>query len=406
MRLNRSVWRVDFTGMRIMDSLSCEHWEGKGGGPGLWLGIRRHPGVRRVVRRWNGAAKRAFSAVLACLPAAQSISLMELKDVRRVLLVRPNFRIGNTLISARLIPSVQARFPGARIDFLGADKTVPLLEHLGLGRVESVSRACVYRPDRFIALIRRLRRERYDLVIDAGRGSFTAALMALMAGGRVRLGQDRGRLRCFLNVRLNVERRPYIYDGWAAFADAIHPGAVPLPLYRVSPDEREEALRWLGARRFTRDGDVLPFVAVFVGGHLDKRMPVSFWRDVLENLARNGVRLLLFDGPEEKHLVSQCAGVAADDILVVPVQSLRKTAALCEQAAFVVSPDTGTLHLAAALERPTISLLRVDISMKYAPHGRQDQRLMRPSPDDVLAAVMPLWRHAVAAQGASSRQCA
>ena len=49
--------------------------------------------------------------------------------------------------------------------------------------------------------------------------------------------------------------------------------------------------------------------------------------------------------------------------------SIAETAAILERAAVVVSGDSGILHIAVGLDRPTVSLFGSGIAAKWAPRG-------------------------------------
>jgi heptosyltransferase III len=363
--------------------------------PSLLTKFRRSDGARKFGRLIERGIKKALFAVLGRVLPYENRALSELRQVNKVLMVRPNFRIGNTLIAARLIPSIQARFPEARIDFLGAETTLTLLENMGLGKTEALSRSHSYRLFSFLCMILRLRKERYDIAIDCGRGSKTSAVLTSLIGSRYRVGVDRGGGRRLLNVRLSIDRQPHVYDNFAAFARELRGGgeAPAIPYYQVSGREILEAKAWLCDNGLGQNGKPVLFVAVFVGGHLGKRWSGRIWRSFLRKLDAAGVPLLVFSGPEEFALLDEIRELKLQNVFIAPVQKLRPTAALYAQARLVVSPDTGFLHLAAALELPVVSVLQTERSQTYAPKGERDRSLLRPSVDEVVHALTthPDW---------------
>ena len=131
----------------------------------------RGPGGQRVGHATGRAGRQTFGRLLeALLPRAARVSLDEVRDVERVLVVRPNFRIGNTLMTNAIIPALRERFPGARLDYLAGDTTSKLLENLPIDAIHPMSRSYVAKPWEFVALFRRLRSERFDVAVEAGMG--------------------------------------------------------------------------------------------------------------------------------------------------------------------------------------------------------------------------------------------
>jgi hypothetical protein len=125
------------------------------------------------------------------LPIEDNVALADLHDVRSILLVRPNFRLGNALITSPLIAALRERFPGARIDYLGGEGTLAVLDGLPIDDRMPMSRGFVLRPWRFVALFLELRRRRYDLAIEGAMGSFSGGLYVWLSGARHRLGVPR-----------------------------------------------------------------------------------------------------------------------------------------------------------------------------------------------------------------------
>lgn len=341
--------------------------------------------VRRIGKGIEQLAKRCLASALdVVLPMPGNETLDVLHGVRRVLLVRPNFRIGNTLMTAPLVPALAARFPGATIEVLAADTTASLLENLPVDAVHVVSRRFVARPWEFVRLFRTLRGRRFDLAVDGGMGSFSGPLYARLAGARHRIGWSGAGDR-FLTVRLAPARGDHAYDSAPAFSLQLGQWCADRPIYQVSPGEMGEAESLLATTSACSNGVVRPFVALFVGGHLAKRWPAECWMRLAAELARRGARYLVFVGPEEVDLGFR---LEASGHPVMAPGPLRAFAALLARAALVVTPDTGVLHLSVALARPTIALLQQERSLRFRPRGARDVSLMRPTVDDVVRALL------------------
>lgn len=347
----------------------------------------RSPRWQRVGRS-SGLLGRQLGSRLVelVLPVPANRSITELPPARRVLLVRPNFRIGNTILATPLIEALREIFPQAELHVLGAESTRPLLENLSLDAVHVVSRRFILRPWQMVALVRRLRAAHLDVAVEAGMGSFSGGLFAWLSGARFRIGVE-GSASRFLNVRLPRPRPPHVYDRIPTFARSLGAACPGKLVYRVAPEEDAEAARILGtgalAGQHLEDG----FVALFVGGHLDKRLPGQRWLEILSGLDDAGVRFVVLVGPEEHVLQRRLAAHPALARHLVAPQALRLFAALLARAALVVTTDSGPMHLAVALERPTIALLVRERSRRFEPRGSADRVLMSPQADEVLETI-------------------
>lgn len=355
--------------------------------------ISHIPWMQRLGIRLGHLGKRFMGALLdLVVPVPANIAAEDMREVRRVLVVRPNFRIGNTLITSPLVPALRQRFPGATIDWLSGDTTASLLANLPVHQVFTISRRFILRPWQFAGLFLRLRRNRYDVAVEAGMGSFSGGLYAWLSGARYRVGCS-GKGDRFLNVRLPRVETAHVYDSPGAFARLLGSDGPDHPLYVVSDAERQRAEAILAGLDLVHDGAVVPFAAVFVGGHQDKRWPAPQWLEMVRSLAEAGARIAVFLGPEEMHFADRMRDGLGGLAGVVPPQSLRIFAALWSTAALIITPDSGPMHLAAALQVPTIAILQSEHSRNYAPRGSADTVLMRPSVEEAVRAVKahPLW---------------
>jgi heptosyltransferase-3 len=325
-------------------------------------------------------------------PASRTSTLAADTPVHKVLFVHPNFRIGNIVLATALLPVVRARFPGARLDYLAGDVAASLLDGQPIDRVYCISRRFLLAPWGFVALFLRLRREHYDVAVDGGIGSYSGALYALFSGARQRIGYD-GRGSRFLTVCLGPPPRiANAYETAGELARALGVTCQTRPTYHVRPEEDATAKTMLGEWGMVRDGAVPPFLAAFVGGHLGKRWPQARWTELLSRLNEDGVAVVVFIGPEETQY-GRSLSATRPQLRVIPPQPLRLFAALLSHAMLLVTPDSGPMHLAAAVGVPSVALLLQERSRFYAPQGAEDRALFRPECEEVMTALHhhPRW---------------
>jgi heptosyltransferase-3 len=364
--------------------------------------FRRH----RVSRRFGGAAGRLGRQVLgslldAVLPGPGAAGPDALGDVRRVLLVRANFRIGNALMATPLVLALRDRFPGARVDVLVGDTVAPILARLPIDRVYTVSRLQLLAPWRFVALFARLRRERYDVAIEGGFGSFSGGLYAYLTGARHRVGCA-GKADRFLTVRLAELPWGHAYDAAVHMARELGVACSDRPVYRVGPEGAAGAARVLESAGLARGDRTVAYAVLFVGGHEGKRWSADNWLAVAQRLRAAGRRVLIALGPEELASEARFRAELPAEVAIVRPQAFDVFAGILDRATLVATPDSGPMHFAVALGTPTIAVLQAEKSRSYAPRGADDRVLVTPSAEEVaLAAIAhPAWGAAeVAAAG-------
>lgn len=128
-------------------------------------------------------------------------------------------------------------------------------------------------------------------------------------------------------------------------------------------------------------------VGVFVGGHLNKRLPLAFWQTLCDALNAVGIRFFLLIGPEEASLTPALQQHIGRFGYLAPSLPLRTFAAVLGQFPRLITPDTGPMHMAVALGVPVTALLNVTDSQKFAPRSHADQILLSPNTAEVVDAI-------------------
>ena len=163
-----------------------------------------------------------------------------------------------------------------------------------------------------------------------------------------------------------------------SFLERQHPPAPRAIGFRVDPAKAEAA-----ARLLSQHGISGPFVVVcpFAGGKAatadkaDKKWP-GFADFVARGAAELGHPLVIYPGPGEHDDARRLYPAAT----LLDGGDLAIYAALLQRASLVVANDTGPGHLAAALGRPTLSVLGATDAARWAPWGPTVHVLQRQAP--------------------------
>ena len=285
---------------------------------------------------------------LSCQPPFYSLM--------RILLVKTS-SLGDVVHNLPVLSDVHRTFPDARIDWCveEAFADIPRL-HPALDAIIPVSlrrwrkalrHAATWRE--MAAFRQRLRLETYDAILDT-QGLIKSALIARMARG-MRLGYTaevareplaaRFYERCFLippNAHA-VER-----NRWLAAAAFDYPVDLPLD-YGISAPAGK--FSWLNTTSYA--------VLLTATSRDDKLWAEAHWISVAQSLLQQGIMPVFPAGNlVERQRATRLA--EASQAMTAPPLRLRELATLLAGARLVIGVDTGLVHLAAALERPTIAL--------------------------------------------------
>ena len=249
---------------------------------------------------------------------------------------------------------------------------------------------------RVFELVKDVRRRKFDFVIDLHSLSETN-LLGFLSGAPKRLYSRRhGRSLEFLS---NFHPRPpaEVESSTRHLVDRYLDVLIPLG---IKDADRIPQLK----SRKTDDGVVdqilkkakvaagTPLIGLIPGaGHPGRRWPLGKFADLADYLMRNdGVRVLVFAGPEEQTLVSEMRTLFPPNTLIVDRLTIPQLAAALARLAVLVSNDTGPMHIAAAVGTPVVTLLDRPNPHAYVPLGEHHRLLfgqVKDLPTDEVYAV-------------------
>jgi heptosyltransferase I len=272
---------------------------------------------------------------------------------RRFLLLRLG-SLGDVMHALPAASALRDTFPDARIDWVVDPKWARLLS--GNPDLTNVVEADRKTAGGIASTVRRLRAANYTCAIDF-QGLYKSALLAFASGSSRRIGFQRtyareGFASWFYTERLNPRGAHKVeHNLTLAEAAGARKSAPRFPIAIHAEDEARVA-RELGERDITQF-----FVLNPGGGWRSKCWPAERYGELHARIFEKfGLRGVVSYGPGEEDLaqaVIQAAGISAPAAIPLDLGPLM---ALFQRAKFVVSADTGPLHLAAALGTPVVGL--------------------------------------------------
>src|SRR5262249_23969679 len=294
-----------------------------------------------------------------------------LGSVRKVLLIRLNTRLGNLLLVTPALVAVRRALPAAQVDLLCLDHYADLLAgNPDLDCTITLRLRWRLPLVTMLRLVRRLRHEHYDLVIDCGRGSsFLGTALARRSRGGCPVAQGGARYVPAFNG--HVHKRADYDHKVELVLDLLQGLGIPAVTREVvltlsETDHAGAAASWcrLGLP------DAAPVVGVHVGGRGRKRWPLQRFLHLVRTVTGAlHVPVLLFPGPEDRHRIAPVRDCTPAATVVAPALGARAFAAFVARCAVLVCSDSGPMHLAAAVGVPTVAIFSTRQSLQYRPRG-------------------------------------
>jgi heptosyltransferase I len=217
----------------------------------------------------------------------------------------------------------------------------------------------------------------FDIVI-ALQVYFKAGLVTSFTRAPVKLGFDRARARdfnwLFTNRRIPPHEPQHVQEQYFEFLREL--GIAPEPVeWNLGPWPHERAWQ---REFFGKIGR--PAAAIVVGtSKPDKDWLPERWARVVDALHTDfGVQAVLVGGRSEREM--RAAAIIERMASHKPVNALgsglRNLVSILDGSALVLSPDTGPLHMAVALDRPVISLVGYMNPKRIGPYRKYHDLLI------------------------------
>jgi ADP-heptose:LPS heptosyltransferase len=293
----------------------------------------------------------------------------------RFLLIRLG-SLGDIVHALPAAGALRDTFPDARIDWVVEARWARLLN----GNPDITNGVAVHRGSRggLALAVRRLRSADYTCAIDF-QALYKSALLGFASGARRRIGFKSGYAREGLAAALYTDRvnprGPHKVDHNLTLAErAGARAAKPRFPLAVDPEDEDRVARELSAQ-----GIKDFFVLNPGGGWLSKCWPAERYGELHRKIAdRFGWRGVISFGPGEENLAREVISAAGNPRPAATPLGLGPLMALLRGAKFVVSADTGPLHLASALGAPVIGLYGPTDPSRNGPYSSSDVVVRNP----------------------------
>jgi heptosyltransferase I len=226
----------------------------------------------------------------------------------------------------------------------------------------------------FVEISRALGGRRFDLLINL-QVYLKAGLITSIAKADIKLGFDRRRARdmnwLFTTHRIPPRAVGHVQDQYFEFIE--HLGIEPRPVeWRLRLTEEERA-----AQRAFFDALDRPACGIVVGTSKPAKnwAPDRYARLIEAIEVDYGMRPVLLGGPSAieraaaERIMRETRGRPMDML----ADDVRRVLWLLDGCDLVISPDTGPLHAARALDRPVVGLYGYTNPKRYGPYGRPEQ---------------------------------
>jgi heptosyltransferase-3 len=285
--------------------------------------------------------------------------------IKRVLISRPNHRLGNLLLITPLVQELENTFPGCTVDLFIKGGLGPIVfkNYSCIGKILALPKKHFKQFGKYMGSWFGLKKHRYDLVINVATNSSSGRISTQIAGATYKIFGEAGEEVTGAHADYNHMAKYPVYN-LRHFIGAAHTHA-PVPPLDLKLSETELAQGNKALAEVATTGK--PVISIFTFATGSKCYPPEWWNPVYERLQAEfpGYEIIEILPAEN---VSQI-GFAAPTYYS---RDVREIAAVMAATKVFIGADSGIMHLAAAALVPTVGLFSVTNPDLFKPYGGQN----------------------------------
>lgn len=328
--------------------------------------------------------RRALLHSLAKVPISKGKTATQ----HKILLIRPD-HIGDLLLTTPAMVALRSALPNAEIHALvgswsataiaslDAVDNVITLPFPGFNRGDKGSLQSPYQLA--LQTAQQLRQIGYTSAVIMRPDHWWGAMVAHLAGIPERIGYAHDDVAPFLTHKVDLQHQHAVLQNlrlMERWTGAISPEDA-LYQFSIDPADHQYINEYLAKR------DIAPqqtLICIHPGsGTWAKRWDEANWADVADTLATQlNAKIVFTGGGSEILLVKSIAEQmqAQRPLIVAGETQIGQLAALYARSRVILGPDSGPMHLAAAVGTPTVTLFGPADPVEFAPWGDPDKHVV------------------------------
>ena len=274
-------------------------------------------------------------------------------ELKRFLLISTT-AIGDTLMSTPAIRAVRQKFPDGYVAVLTDRRRIDVLNGNPY-----INRLITYHGKfkKVMSLIKELRKERFDIAIILHGNDPDIVPIAYLSRARYRLGWDGSRF----SFLLTHKHKKFGESGHAIDdrLDMLKPLGIDTRdrhMVLFLSEEDRDFKRRLFSDKGILENDLVIGLHPF-GSRRSKWWGIEKSAELADRLCEKyGAKVILISGKENEAISKKIASLVRYNLILIYGSSIKEASAVIESCSLFITTDSGPMHIAIALGKPTISL--------------------------------------------------
>ena len=273
------------------------------------------------------------------------------EEIKKILCIKPR-GIGDIILSTIVLENLKAAFPKTEIHYLTEEYAKRAVENNPF-----VSKILTYKKSNSIfSIIQKIRREKYDLVLDLYSNPKTAQI-TFFSGAKYRVGYDKKGRRYAYNFKgqLGTIGKHAAEDNLVLLDTLNIPIISKNIFYQTTEDEKKYAEKFLIDKINRNDYRLIGIIPS--GGWESKRCDASKLIEICKEIQKSiSAKFIILWGPDDEKDADEISNGLNPTPLMAPETSFGQLSALIEKCDLIIANDSGPMHAAAALGIQTIGI--------------------------------------------------
>ena len=291
------------------------------------------------------------------------MSKIKREEIKKILCIKPR-GIGDIILSTIVLENLKAAFPHSEIHYLTEEFAKRSVENNPF-----VSKILTFNKKYFVlSIIRKVRKEKYDLVFDFWSNPKTAQI-TFLSGAKYRVGYEkRGRKYAY-----NFIGKAGTMGEHAAEDNLVLLNALNIPIiskriiYQTTKEEKLFAEKF---RNELSNKDKLLVGIIPSGGWESKRCDPDKWLEICSEIQKKyKAQFIILWGPGDEKDAKNISEGLNPIPLMSPKSSFGELSGLVEKCDLIIANDSGPMHVSAALGIPTLGIFGPTDPLAHRPYS-------------------------------------
>lgn len=287
-----------------------------------------------------------------------------LPEIKRVLISRPNGRLGNLLLITPLLQEVTATFPDCKIDLLVKGGLAPILfkNYENVDKIIQLPKKPFKSLPAYINSWISIRKKKYDIVINVSKNSSSGRLSTQFSNSKFKFfGNDDTEIKH--KDQTHIAKYP-VYNFRNFLIKLGFPeNDKPIPTLDLRLSDSEIASGKEALREITKNSKKTICIFTYATG--EKCYSEDWWEQFYENLKNkyseyNIIEVLPIENISRINF--KAPTFYSDNV--------REIGSLIANTDLFIGADSGIMHLASAVKTPTVGLFSITCAEIYEPYNK------------------------------------